>query len=328
MILLLSQDSFEISTEEVQDWIEALGHPCVRLNGEDLNGDAPFGFAYEGGADVEFELEGTPVRGGDARAVWWRRWHAYDNLGFLDAAPDGGLGAQARNYLSLELRAASEGLYDALESRPWLTPPGQADVNKLSVLRKAAAAGLRVPPTLVTNDRARLQAFKDRHGRIITKSIWNGRTFMAGRQSWALLTFEVGQEDIDQAPARFFPSLVQARVEKELEVRTFCLDGELYSMAIFSQLDPQTELDFRQYNFRRPNRMVPYRLPAEVEEGVRRLMAAIPLQTGSVDLVRTPDGGHVFLEVNPVGQFQMVSQPCNYGLEKKVAERLVARAAA
>ena len=30
----------------------------------------------------------------------------------------------------------------------------------------------------------------------------------------------------------------------------------------------------------------------------------------------------VFLEINPVGQFGMVSSPCNYYLEKKVASKL------
>jgi hypothetical protein len=35
------------------------------------------------------------------------------------------------------------------------------------------------------------------------------------------------------------------------------------------------------------------------------------------------DGREVFLEVNPVGQFGMVSRPCNYQLERKVAELLL-----
>ena len=34
--------------------------------------------------------------------------------------------------------------------------------------------------------------------------------------------------------------------------------------------------------------------------------------------------GAVFLEVNPVGQFGMVSLPCNYQLEKRIAQYLIA----
>jgi len=46
------------------------------------------------------------------------------------------------------------------------------------------------------------------------------------------------------------------------------------------------------------------------------------LNSGSIDILVTPNNEYVFLEVNPVGQFGMVSQPCNYYLEKRIAERL------
>jgi glutathione synthase/RimK-type ligase-like ATP-grasp enzyme len=51
-------------------------------------------------------------------------------------------------------------------------------------------------------------------------------------------------------------------------------------------------------------------------------MTDLCLDTGSIDIVRTTDGRYVFLEVNPVGQFGMVSVPCNYNLELKVAKYL------
>jgi D-alanine-D-alanine ligase-like ATP-grasp enzyme len=54
-------------------------------------------------------------------------------------------------------------------------------------------------------------------------------------------------------------------------------------------------------------------------------MEELPLTTGSLDFIRTPGGRHVFLEVNPAGQFAMVSLPCNYRLEKRVAEYLIRR---
>jgi glutathione synthase/RimK-type ligase-like ATP-grasp enzyme len=54
-------------------------------------------------------------------------------------------------------------------------------------------------------------------------------------------------------------------------------------------------------------------------------MADLGLETGSIDLIRTPDGRTVFLEINPVGQFGMISHPCNYNLERVVAEHLIER---
>ena len=96
-------------------------------------------------------------------------------------------------------------------------------------------------------------------------------------------------------------------------------------MAIFSQLDTQTEVDFRKYNFEKPNRTVPYELPEGLRSKIAILMSRLGLDTGSLDLIRAADGRYIFLEVHSIGQFRMVSRPCNYNLEKKVAERLIYR---
>ena len=52
-------------------------------------------------------------------------------------------------------------------------------------------------------------------------------------------------------------------------------------------------------------------------------MDNLDLNSGSIDIILTPDNKYVFLEVNPVGQFEQVSFPCNYGLFKEVAEYLI-----
>lgn len=324
MILVLSQDSWEVTTEEVCDWIESLGGTCVRLNGEDLNGPEPFAMAYDdGGSCMRFRLGARQFTAADIGVVWMRRWHTYENLDPADAAGDPRFARTVREHLADEIRAVTRSLEILLGHAEWLSRLQERRMNKMDALRLATRSGLSIPATLVANDKRALQDFKDRHGRIIAKPIGEGRMFIHKNAAYALYTAEVTQRDIDRAPDRFFPTLVQERLDKAYEIRTFYLDGECHSMAIFSQADQQTETDYRRYNSRRPNRNVPYRLPAPVVERVRTLMQSIPLTTGSLDLVRTRDGRHVFLEVNPVGQFRMVSEPCNYLLERRVAEYLV-----
>ena len=94
-------------------------------------------------------------------------------------------------------------------------------------------------------------------------------------------------------------------------------------MAIFSQKDLQTAVDFRQYNDICPNRFVPCKLTDAEIKKIDQFMRKIDLNCGSLDFIRTKDGQLVFLEVNPTGQFGMVDFPCNYGLHKKVAETLI-----
>lgn len=326
MILILSQDSFEATTEFVADWIRALGGDCVRLNGEDLTGSLPFRIEVdEHGPLMRFELEGRTFTHRDVGAVWLRRWHAYQGFGVRSVPGHATLAHTITAHLVGETRALSRAFFAFLRQARWLTRPDDAALSKLDALHAAAAAGLDIPPTLITNQRAEIERFRRLHGRVITKSIGDGEIFEVDERYWGMYTAEVEDRHLAEVPETVFPSLVQALVEKELEVRVFYLDGELYAMAIFSQSDAQTAMDFRHYNLAKPVRQVPYRLPDEVAAAVRRTMESLGLATGSLDLVRTPDGRHVFLEVNPAGQFGMVSNPCNYRLEKRVAEYLIER---
>ena len=51
-------------------------------------------------------------------------------------------------------------------------------------------------------------------------------------------------------------------------------------------------------------------------------MKELKLASGSFDIIVTKSNEYVFLEVNPIGQFSQVSIPCNYFIEKRLAEIL------
>src|SRR5262249_5481687 len=75
MILILSQSALEPTTEEVMDWLEALGGRCVRLNGDDLEGRAAVRLALEDGTlALGFSADGLELPLRDIGAVWFRRW--------------------------------------------------------------------------------------------------------------------------------------------------------------------------------------------------------------------------------------------------------------
>jgi glutathione synthase/RimK-type ligase-like ATP-grasp enzyme len=82
-------------------------------------------------------------------------------------------------------------------------------------------------------------------------------------------------------------------------------------------------IDYRNYNYGKPNRFVPIVLPIEIEQKLHALMEVLQLNTGSIDLIYTKNNEYVFLEVNPVGQYGgMVSEPGNYYLDKIIAKHL------
>ncbi|NJO18575.1 MAG: hypothetical protein HC877_23460 [Thioploca sp.] len=73
----------------------------------------------------------------------------------------------------------------------------------------------------------------------------------------------------------------------------------------------------------KPNRNVPFQLPDNIINRLRKLTQELNLNTSSIDLIYDLDDELVFLEVNPSGQFDMVSHPCNYKLDKRIAEKLI-----
>jgi len=61
------------------------------------------------------------------------------------------------------------------------------------------------------------------------------------------------------------------------------------------------------------------------EERLKKTFKQLNLTTGSADFIKGKNGRYYFLEINPVGHFTQVSMPCNYQLEKKIAQFIIRR---
>jgi hypothetical protein len=195
--------------------------------------------------------------------------------------------------------------------------------SKLRVLYQAQQTGFAIPATQLVHSKVALQQFKQQHRAIITKALADATEIAhAGMVSTGYRCQLVTQDMIDAMAEHFAPSLVQAHIEKQFEIRVFYLAGDCYAMAIFSQSNPLTQLDFRHYDRQRPNRYVPYLLPPPVAQKITALMHRLELNTGSIDLIYSTAGEYVFLEVNETGQWGFLSNCCNYYIDKKIATYL------
>jgi hypothetical protein len=104
------------------------------------------------------------------------------------------------------------------------------------------------------------------------------------------------------------PRIVQARVPKALELRVTVVGHRVFTTAVDSQIAAGAHVDWRRDQ--RPLRGAwrPYVLPMEVEERLLRLLDQFGLNCEAIDLVLTPGGQDVFLEVNPqVGGFWLAN---------------------
>ena len=187
--------------------------------------------------------------------------------------------------------------------------------NKLITLHIARQVGLNVPKTQIVMKKSSIMK-----GKKITKSIGNMFSICKDKIVQFISTQRVSTENIKILDNYFYPTLFQKEIIKRYELRVFFINNSFYAMAIFSQFDPQTRLDYRNYNNEKPNRMVPYQLPEIIKQKLIKLAQLLGLNMGSIDLIVANDDEIYFLEVNPSGQFGWLSYYCNYFLEREIAQ--------
>lgn len=316
----------EYTTEIVMDWLEFYGARVFRINSEDFD-NVDFQLELdENGAfkcscmTVDFSI--------NYHSVWFRRWKQQEmNDRFVDKNHNnlsGKLLYQLGKTLQADYNTIHKTLLHSFNAKKQLSNSSQLSVNKLIVLKEAVNCELKVPKFILTSSKKKLFCFFNtiKTG-IITKDISVPFNYISkNREGYSIYVNPLSNKVIKQLPNQFAVSFFQERIEKKYEIRTFILNKQFFSMAIFSQNDNQTKEDFRRYNYIMPNRTVPYKLPLQIEKKILKLMSKIGLSTGSVDLIKGICGEYYFLEINPVGQFGMVSSPCNYNLEQKVADYL------
>ncbi len=227
----------------------------------------------------------------------------------------------ADNFFRNELKVLKEYVYSELENRnSYGSWHADVNANKLIQLKQAVVVGMNIPSTLITTSKEELLKFQEDFCQVIIKPIGDhiDIPIEAGCLE-ASGTQQLSKQDILSFEDHFFPALLQEKVEKSFEVRSYYFNQSIHSMAIFSQASEATKLDFRNYDEGEKNRNVPYQLSEEMETKVHALMKRLRLDTGSLDFMFTSNNEIYFLEVNPTGQFGWVSENCNYQFEKRYA---------
>lgn len=188
-------------------------------------------------------------------------------------------------------------------------------LNKLEVLHRAKKIGINIPESFIVTKKKRLiELFQKKS--YITKPYYETSYIEYGDIGFQNYTTALNKVDFLSMEEDIFPTLIQEKIEKEFELRIFYIQGQFFSMAIFSQQSSKTEVDFRNYNFDNPNRTVPYKLPKNIEKKFSLLFGELKLNCGSIDMIYSKNKKLIFMEINPVGQFGMISIPCNYYLEE------------
>lgn len=194
-------------------------------------------------------------------------------------------------------------------------------------LERARAHGLEIPRTLFTNDPAEARRFHEAlGGRVVTKM----QTMFAvhrEEQEHVVFTSRVTQDALgDLDGLQWCPMTFQEELEKALELRVTVVGRQVFAASIDSQRLAKTQLDWRRDGVALLKDWQPYTLPTEVEHGLLGVMEDFGLNYGAADIIVTPDGRHVFLEVNAAGEWFWLEEAPGFPIAEALAKVLLGEA--
>jgi hypothetical protein len=265
------------------------------------------------------------------------------------------------SYIAAESRTFLDGLYYLLPHAFWVNDPirlREAEI-KLRQLQLAVELGLTVPDTYVGNDPAvaaeivrahdtlalktlhrnfveldlspwhRLRkAFYDYRHRKLLREYANSPLRLEEMQYARRMTINTRRFRAEEAgpyvealPAA--PVVIQQYIPKALELRVTVVGSRAFPCAIYSQEGPaEAQVDWRNSEF--ALRHEAYQLPSEIRTKCIELVRRLGLQFGSIDMIVTPAGEHVFLENNASGQWLWTERMAGLPIAEAIADLLLA----
>jgi glutathione synthase/RimK-type ligase-like ATP-grasp enzyme len=310
VIVIISHPADPHATR-VLEMLRQKGEQVLLLDLTDLPDKAKVTFDYQRGQlqAVQYCSEAAGVCDLlQAKSVWWRRPQAPN----LTAVVDPNIHLFTQN----EWQEAINGLWQ-LMAAPWMNPPARDEVagRKAYQLKVAAELGWRIPRTLITSDpdRARMFIAAQGPGRVIYK------TFSCTPAIWRE-TRLVGSKEMDLLEhVRLAPVIFQEYIAGGVDLRVTVVGQKVFPAAIDAQ-STNYPTDFRM-SLGQAN-TGPAQLPGAVADSLLALMDRLGLVYGAVDLRRTPEGEHVFLEINTAGEFLFVEERTHQPISGAVADWL------
>lgn len=301
--------SDDLHADRVHERIAACGVQPFRIDYDRFPRDYQLSLEMRGGrwsgalADL---TSGDTIDIDSIGAVWMRK---KTDFAFRSAE----LAAQERAFAEAEMQHLLLSFLYSLDCYFMSHPLAlRAASWKGEQLRRAARLGFTVPPSLVTNDPAAAAAFLASEGDIVFKPL-SSPTLAAeevapeDRVAGNLMTTRIGPDEAEMLDAvAELPSFFQRTIPKRHELRVTVIGGRAYAAAIHSQEDERTSVDCRDMSA--PIRYERTQLPVEIERLCLALVESYGLTYGAIDLIVTPEGDHVFLEINPVGQYLYVEE--------------------
>jgi glutathione synthase/RimK-type ligase-like ATP-grasp enzyme len=262
-------------------------------------------------------VDGHELDGAEVTAVLYRHLHLREAPHIQDH--------KARELAESELRATLEGSLLAIDAY-WLNHPyaNRLARNKPLQLALATRQGLSVPETRITDDPEEIRALHRRWGgQMVAKLVGGQIVAPTVDEQYVVYTTLVEEDDLrSDAALAACPAIYQRRVEKAFDLRVTVVGERLFACRIDSQENEQGAVDWRGAGAGAlPIR--PCGLDSDIAGKCLALMRHLGLDFAGLDLIVTPEGETVFLEVNAAGQWLWVQEATGMPIASAIVDQLL-----
>jgi glutathione synthase/RimK-type ligase-like ATP-grasp enzyme len=286
----------------------------VRFNQEDFPGQASL--VWRGlAAPATLALGSEVIDCADIRSAWFR----------YPVAPSTSLPEQ-QPYIGFVTNESAGFLSGFFETMPWfwMNRPSAAALagSKLRQLVCASELGLTIPATLATNCGHAARDFV--HTRNSVAKTVNNSGFSQAGQRYVVYTTAVNAADLTDSSVGASPVIFQQRIANAFDLRVTVVGTRVFAVRILAE-NHDGAVDWRAID---ASRIVyeSHCLPPEIESRCIGLTRVLSLSFAALDFIVTPDGEHVFLEINPSGQWGWLEQAVGLPITDAIVDRLIAGA--
>jgi len=318
-MLLILTGADDAHADHVTALLRNREHRFVRFDPSSFPRHAELSVTYSstGLVDQVLHTEGRRIDLASVTATWYRRpGKPVAHAAIRDR--------DARAYVESECSMVVQDLWSSLDCA-WL--PGRPLAvrraeQKRFQLKVAGGLGFELPPTLTTNRPADLLEFYRQHnGCIVSKQ---AATAFEATIGYGMVRFTelVTPRDIAHAhDIACCPTTLQAYIPKRVELRITVVGKQAFAAEIHSQANHHTRYDWRRYDLDRTPHF-PHALPVDIEQKCIQLVETLGLRYGAIDMIVTPDGRYVFLEINPNGQYLWIELQTGLPISEAICDLL------
>src|SRR5918912_903305 len=306
-VLVITNDHDEHADAVIKE-LDRRAVPVFRFHPEEFTDACSISLEIrDGRIDGEIRNARHRVAFHDICAAWYRRSRSlFAPLPSLNL-----LHGDLENFVKVQSGATLTALFASLQTL-WVGQPfklRRADVKALQ-LAEATKAGLATPATLISNDPEQAAPFVEALGDTDCAVKPLIATRVDGEEGARLpLTTTLPRGHALDSVA-LSPNVFQPYVEKAYELRCVVMGDEIFTAKLDSQAHESTRKDWRAGAVEGEDvEYEVYDLPEPVQVGLHRLMRSFEINFASIDLIVTPDGEFVFLDLNPNGQWPRSKEP-------------------